>query len=38
MKITLIIPKPKQRLHFAPKTKVYANKKRKEQLRKQNWE
>lgn len=31
---TIIIPKPKQRLHFAPKSKVYQNKKRKMQLRK----
>lgn len=25
---TLVIAKPKQRLHWAPKTKVYENKKR----------
>lgn len=27
---TIIIPKPKQRLHWAPKSKVYADKRRKE--------
>jgi hypothetical protein len=31
---TLVIAKPKQRLHWAPKTKVYENKKRKAMLRK----
>lgn len=31
---TLTIPMPKQRLHWAPKTKVYENKKRKQLLKK----
>lgn len=27
---TIVIPKPKQRLHWAPQSKVYADKRRKE--------